>query len=358
MLRVLHVIWSLAGGGAERVVLALARGAPADIRCTVQPIAPGGALEGDFADAGIFVLPAVRSGARMTGAAVARLAAVARRHDVVHTHLWAGDTWGRLAGFLAGRPVISTEHNTRPDAGWRGRISAAMSPFSHQIVCVSDAAAESARRAGVRAARLTVIPNGVDLAHHVPTSLPEGVPPRLLFCGRLVEQKGADVLLDAVERLDDIPDLEVRLLGEGHQRLALAEHPVVREGRAELIGWRPDLRPHLSWCSVVVMPSRWEGFGLFALEALASGRPVVASGVDALPEIVGNAGWMVPPGDPPALAGMLRTVLGDPQEVAARAARAPGRARRFTVDAMVSAYADIWRRLPAGRRGIYNGGRV
>ena len=354
MVRVLHVIWNLAGGGAERVVLDLCRHSPPDIRCAVQPIASGGALAPAFAEARVSVLPAVRRGRRVGPGTVARLAAVARGYDVVHTHLWAGDTWGRIAGTLAQRPVLTTEHNTRPDAGWRGALSRAMAPLSDRIICVSDAAAGVARAGGVAPARLRVVANGIDLSHHEPLPLPEGVPPRVLFLGRLVRQKGPDVLLDAVRQMGALPGLEVRVLGEGPMRAQLATHEAVRSGRVRLLGWQADPREHVGWCSLVVMPSRWEGFGLVAVEAMASGRPVLASSVDALPGVVGEAGWLIPPEDPTALARALAAALGDPVGLRGRAARGPGLARRFTVEAMVSAYAEAWRGLHSVAVGAYN----
>lgn len=351
MVRVLHIIWNLAGGGAERVVLDLCRAAPADVRCAVQPIAPGGALAGAFAGAGVTVLPPVRRGRRVGPGAVARLAAEARRHDLVHTHLWAGDTWGRLAGALARRPVVTTEHNTRPDAGWRGRVSVGMARLSRRVVCVSEAAAAEARSAGVPAPRIRVIPNGVDLSHHRARPLPAGAPPRVLFLGRLVPQKGPDVLLAALELLGDVPGLEVRVLGEGPLHPALARHPLVQRGTVRLLGWCPDPAEHLAWCSLVAMPSRWEGFGLVAVEAMAAGRPLVASRVDALPELIGDAGWLVPPDAPGALAGALRGALADPAALASRGGRGPARAARFGLASMVDAYARIWRGvLSAGPR--------
>ena len=300
------------------------------------------------------MLPPVIGERRLGPAAIARLVRVASRHDVLHTHLWAADTWGRVAGRLAGRPVLTTEHNTRPDAGWRGRVSTGMARLSTRIACVSPAASAAARAAGVPASRLCVVPNGIDLGHHRPLPFPPGAPPRVLFTGRLVPQKGADVLLDALAQMHRPPGLAVRMLGEGPMRERLAAHAAVRDGTARLLGWQADPREHLGWCSLVVMPSRWEGFGLVALEALAAGRPVLASGVDALPELVGGGGWLVPPDDAPALARGLAAALGDPAALAARAARGPGLARRFTLDRMVDDYASMWRALHQGAPRAYN----
>src|SRR5262245_40836671 len=107
MVRVLHVICDCNGGGAERIVLELAaRGGH-----TVAPIYAGGELESEFRErTRVESLGAVRR--RRVLVPFARLVALARDADVVHTHLWAGDQWGRAAGRIAGRPVVSTIHNT------------------------------------------------------------------------------------------------------------------------------------------------------------------------------------------------------------------------------------------------------
>jgi len=356
--RVLHVLWNLAGGGAERVVLDLCRFAPDDVRPTVQPLAPGGALGPDFETAGVRVLQPVTRNGRRGGRGLQALARVVRGHDVVHTHLWAGDVWGRLAARLARRPVVTTEHNTRPDAGWRGTVSVRMSPLSSVIVCVSESARQAALAAGVSRSRLRVIPNGVDLGRFQPQPLPTGVPPRVLFMGRLVPQKGPDVLLDALAELCGTPGLEARLVGEGPLHEVLSGHPMVRSGRVEMLGWTPDPAEHLRWCSLVVMPSRWEGFGLVMVESLASGRPVIATAVDALPALVGEAGWLVPPGDPSALARMLERVLSDTDELRSRAALAARQSSGFGIGPMVEAYAATWRQLHGGPREVYNPGHA
>ena len=249
---------------------------------------------------------------------------------------------------------MTTEHNSRPDTDWRGRISSRMARLSRRVVCVSEAAAAASRLQGVPAARLEVIPNGVDLGRFDPLPVPEGTPPRLLFMGRLVPQKGVDVLFEALAGIQDVPGLEARVLGDGPMRASLEQHPLVRRGIVRMLGWQSDPGPHLAWCSLVVMPSRWEGFGLVMVEALASGRPVVASEVDSLPSLVGDAGWLVMPDQPRELARAIEQALRDPDDLRARAARGPSRAAAHGSDTMVARYADLWRELHAIPRRVYN----
>jgi glycosyltransferase involved in cell wall biosynthesis len=127
----------------------------------------------------------------------------------------------------------------------------------------------------------------------------------LLFVGRLDPQKGVDDLLAAMELLTDTP-VHLHVIGDG----------VVSTGKARaarnatFYGWLPhELIPaYLSAADALVMPSRWEGFGLVALEAMRAGRAVIASDAGALPEIVANGetGRIFGKGDPASLAETIR----------------------------------------------------
>jgi glycosyltransferase involved in cell wall biosynthesis len=127
-----------------------------------------------------------------------------------------------------------------------------------------------------------------------------------------------------------------RVIGEGEERAALLEYGL------DIPGWTADVRPHLAWADVLAVPSRWEGFGLVVVEAMASGVPVVASRVDGLDEVVGDAGILVPPDEPGALASALGRVLEDRELRAELAAAGIRRSRLFGVDTMVAAYEQLY----------------
>ena len=337
-MKILHVLCDLSGGGAERMVLDLCRYSTFD--ASVATIHSGGSLEDAFAEAQVPVRCLERVRGRPGLRATARLARWAFQADIVHTHLWAGDFWGRPAGWLARCPVITTEHNTQADTPTRRRIWTAMAPLSARIVCVSKAASQTVQRAGISAAQLTVIENGIDLARFTPAAPPEegGV----LAIGRLTRQKGFDVLIDALRGVQ----VRTTILGEGEERARLqaraAGLPI------SLPGWAADIRPHLAQAALLVIPSRWEGFGLIAAEAMASGVPVVASRVDGLVEVVGDAGVLVPAGDPDALRGAVTRLLGD--AALRRRLRQQGldRAQRFSIQRTVARYEALYRTLSPG----------
>jgi glycosyltransferase involved in cell wall biosynthesis len=160
--------------------------------------------------------------------------------------------------------------------------------------------------------RTRVIPNGVDAQRFItqpwqPVS--ELDPVRLLFVGRLDQQKGLDVLLDALTLTRDRTRFRLRVVGEGPQGPRLQER--VRDAKLDSLvsfcGRQTDVVPWYAWSELVVLPSRFEGMPNVVLEAMACGRPVVDGTSDLLESGVG--GWLVPSEDPQALAGRLDEVL-------------------------------------------------
>jgi len=166
--------------------------------------------------------------------------------------------------------------------------------------------------------------------------------------GRLVPIKGIVYLVHALAVLRaEFPDLRLEIAGSGPERPAL-ENEVQLLGLADCVtflGWRADIVRAMTRWDVFVLPSLAEGFGITALEAMAAGLPIVATAVDGIPELVedGRTGWLVPPGDPAALAERLHVLLLDPEQ--RRAMGAAGRARaqeHFSIDRMVTGISKIY----------------
>jgi glycosyltransferase involved in cell wall biosynthesis len=169
---------------------------------------------------------------------------------------------------------------------------------------------------------------------------------------RLAPQKGHRVLFDALPAIvARVPNVHVRLVG--HEELStvaeLREYAEQRgvADRVTFEGFRSAVDVMADF-DVFVLPSLWEGFGLVLLEAMAAGRPVVASAVGPIPEIVvdGVTGLLVPPGDAAALAAAITRLLTDP-DLAAAFGRA-GRARveaEFGLDTMVARTQALYEEL-------------
>jgi glycosyltransferase involved in cell wall biosynthesis len=146
------------------------------------------------------------------------------------------------------------------------------------------------------------------------------------------------------------PQLRLAVAGDGplldEVRSAAATLPA---GAAHFIGFEEDMRGFLQACDVVVfptLPELGEGFGLAALEAMATGRPVVASDVAALPEVVGDAGVLVPPGSAAALADTLVVLAEEPRRRRELGEAGRRRAREtFPFDRMVEATIEVYRQV-------------
>jgi glycosyltransferase involved in cell wall biosynthesis len=267
----------------------------------------------------------------------------ARHADLVHVNWLAGAVIARLAG----RPYVVTLHGSgsagRFDdlslaAGAPRLVRWALAP-ARAVICVSDALAEAVRALGV--GNVHVIPSGVDAP---PAVVAPDTPPFALFVGRLSAEKGVDVLADAAR------DLPLVVIGDGPRR------DLFPEG----LGAVPPADVH-AWydrASVVVLPSRREGLGNVLLEAMAHGRPVVATDVGGIPSIVdhGRNGLLVPAGDADALSRAIRLLLED-RELGSRLGAA-GRelvAARAGWDVVTSRTLDVYReaveRRPAADPG-------
>jgi glycosyltransferase involved in cell wall biosynthesis len=211
------------------------------------------------------------------------------------------------------------------------------------VVTPSDAVARHVRRNGVR--DVTVVPNFVD---PLPTLDDLPAARRVLFAGRLTKAKGLDVLLRATA----VIDAELEVCGDGWWGPA-AQRTARQLGIAERVAFRGWLEPEAlsrayRAARVIALPSLWpEPFGLTGIEALAHGRPVIASDGGGVPEWLDDrrTGVLVPPGDVDALAEALDWLLGD--DATARRLGAAGAeqvARRFSADVFLQAITDVYRR--------------
>lgn len=165
----------------------------------------------------------------------------------------------------------------------------------------------------------------------------------LLSVGRLAAQKSMPVLLDAVEIL---AGERIRLLiaGDGPEREALEARIVTRSLPVTLLGQRTDVADLLVAADVFVLASRWEARALVVQEALRAGVPVVATAVGGLPELVGDAGLLVPWNDASALAEAVHRIRTDPELHTQLAAAGPARAATWPEAAEALASARAWYR--------------
>jgi glycosyltransferase involved in cell wall biosynthesis len=243
---------------------------------------------------------------------------------IVHTHLVHGDAYGLPAGFLTRIPRrFSTKHgfNEFRDRRVFALGDRAVSSLAHVQIAISRGLAEYlAEREGFDADAFQIVHYGIATDGGPP---PPPDAPRLLCIGRLIPIKGHEMLLRAFAAArEEVPELTLDLAGTGPLEGALQQ--LAGDG-VSFRGHVAPVQPLIEESAIVIVPSLGEGFGMVALEAMERARPVIAAAVGGLPEIVGDTGLLVPPGDVEALRAAIVELARDPRR-AAELGRA-GRAR-------------------------------
>lgn len=283
----------------------------------------------------------------------------ANSYDIVHVHLFPARLWVALAARAAKvtGPLVTTEHSTsnrrrrhvfRPIDRW-------IYAQYRCVACNSDATTGAlVQWLPEVAGKARTCPNGVDLDSFINLSAPSkfdlfSLPqtcPVLLSVGRMAHPKDHETVIRA---LSLIRAAHLVLVGVGPllkeyqelaQNLGLAQ-------RVHFLGRRADVPQLMKVADIYVQSSRWEGFGIAALEAMASGVPVVATRVPGLAELVGEAGLLFEPGDHYQLAGHLSTLLGDSELRTRLAVAGQVRAAAFSLEKTLDCYQTLYQELLA-----------
>ena len=381
-LRPLVLLSGLATGGAERVTVSFVRrlramGIDAAV-CTVTA-RHDGPLAAELPAAGV---PRHDLAARRLADPwpVIRLLQLLKRErpDVVHAHgqdaSIVADAVRRLRAF----PLVITRHVMEEPMGdrrqrLRARAACGALRRADAVIAVSGAIAERlAELSGRPREAIHVIANGIELDRFV-----DGGPearataraalgarpdePLVLVPAALREGKGHEVLLRALPALRSrVPAVRVLFAGAGEREAALRREARTVGDAVQFLGLRTDIPELLTACDLVVLPSATRSDGTVEealptvlLEAAAAGRPVVATRMSGIPEIVvdGETGLLVPPGDHAALADAIATLLLDGARARAYGAAAYRLARqRFSITTMVARTLDLWGALVDRRR--------
>lgn len=231
-----------------------------------------------------------------------------------------------LAAERIGRPAVVKVHgsdiNVLAEHAVVRRMMSRILPRAARCVVVSNALGDRLRALGVPSDRIERVENGVDpdLFSVKDRAIARGelgvseFEKLVVFCGRLEPAKGMVELLEAFDRLSaEVPGVRLALLGSGAMNDQVAEKARASGGRLLQLGARPlpEVARWLSACDVFTLPSHREGTPNVVLEALASGRPVVATRVGGIPDVVRSerAGFLVEPHDAHALADALARAL-------------------------------------------------
>jgi glycosyltransferase involved in cell wall biosynthesis len=374
-LRVAFVL-GLATGGTARHVAALAAGCRA-AGLTVSVLAPAPTLALLRTDAGIetsalSISERPRPASDVFAVAGLRNRIASWRPGVVHAHGVRAGAFAGLAGTgLAGRrpALVVTVHNA-PPAGRRSRLVYGVlericARRADLVLCASEDLAARMRNLGAAEVEQFDVPAPVAVQPS-PAAVAKarddvgaGGRPVVLAVGRLTQQKGLDVLIDAAGRWRHRePQPRTVIAGDGPLAAALRAQMSRAQADVLLLGHREDVPALLEIADVVVVPSRWEARALILQEAMLSGKPIVATSVGGTPDLVGadgaprtgashdNSAVLIPPDDPAALAAAVTTVLDDPRLAATLPQAATARSAAFptendAVKLAISAYARL-----------------
>ncbi|MDU0290954.1 glycosyltransferase family 4 protein [Saccharothrix longispora] len=357
-LRVAYVLTQDSGGPVDvtvRLARALLDSGEAEVR-VFGPVPRRGAevLDGHHEPVEVVAKGDLRAGRR------ARAVVAAWRPDVVHAQDRRAGLVG--AGLRLRHRVVQTYHGVPDDVGeeWFRGVPGAVAPSAYtRTVLAADALVARAvhrtvvpapamgrflsSRLRVPGVRLAHIDNCVEPAHAHP---PAGPVRRLVFVGLLVERKGLTTLLDALALPGVMPaDATLTVVGDGPQR-ALAERSARALGdRVRFLGFRPDVPELLRHHDALVLPSTMEQQPLVVAEAMAAGKPVVATDTGGVADMLGGAGHLAVPGDVADLAARLRAVFADRDPARTGRLLAERAGERFTPHACARRHLDLYRSL-------------
>lgn len=365
-MKVLHLISSEGFYGAENVVAALAHdlqqsGHAACIGVFENAHVAPNSVADQFASRGLQIIriPCRR---RFDLAAVRRIREIIATEeiDLIHSHGYKSDIYAWLAARRLQLPIMATSHlwtqQTLAIRFYEFLDGLVLRRFQ-AVAAVSQRIAGALRQAGIAEQKISVIDNGIDLspfdsaAPVLKSELQAGDRRLIGTVGRLTGQKGMEYFLAAAQKLlREFPDLMFAIVGDGpdRQKLERMARELQIEKSVHFTGARSDMASVYASLDVFVLASIAEGMPMALLEAMASGRPVVATAVGAVPQIVafGTTGMLVRPKDPAELANAIASLLrhADLSERVARNGQTAVR-KQFSSQVMTEKYCRLYAHL-------------
>lgn len=363
-IKVLHLITSLEVGGAQHgMLLGLPRIAPGRYEHVICSIMDRMQMAPQFEGAGIKVLSLGLNRKTDLGVAL-RLRSLLKkeRPDILHTYLLHGNILGRLVGRLVGVPKIIGSERTIGQARLWGRLATKLTnPLTDAVEVNSEVGGKAIQKdLGVPAGKIEVVRSGLDLAAFGNSAKRDDIRAELglsddqhlvLLIGRLRSVKGVEYGIRAfTSALIEQPNMHMALAGEGDQlnHLKTVADQLGAPDQITFLGVRNDLPDLLSAADSILIPSLNEGFPRTAIEAMAAGKPIIATQVGGTPEAVidGETGILVPAKDVEKMSEALIDLAND-RELQARLGFA-GRKRaeqNYSVENYAARLDGLYRQL-------------
>jgi glycosyltransferase involved in cell wall biosynthesis len=355
-MRIVHINSESAWGGGEAQTRHLICGLQSRGIENTLIAPPGSQIARRIVEEGVRVVELPMHG-EWDVAAVVRLTRILRnlRPDVLQLHTSHAHTLGLLAGRLAGvKRIVATR---RMDLAIKGPLAALKYRRVDRVVAISEIVRSMLLAAGVPQDRITLIYSAVDCPEPYPQGdlrAELGLDSETLVIGTaatLTRRKGHQYLFDAVRTLKErCPRIRLLVAGNGPKEDELRELAARLGLDKEIVflGFRRDIPRLLNTLDVFVLASLQEGLGVALLEAACAARPIVATNVGGIPEIVkdGDTGLLVPPADSESLADKIAHLLEHPEQGHCLGGNARALIRdRFSVTTMVESYVRLYEEL-------------
>lgn len=273
-----------------------------------------------------------------------------RNYDIAHVHLFPTLYWAAFANIGLSTKLVYTEHSTynkRRDKRWLQPIEKIVYSRYNKIISISSQTQTNLMKwLGFNDDRFIIIDNGVDIASFKSTES-RNASKSLIMVSRFVAAKDQSTLIKAMKRIDST--ITLRLVGDGDNLDSckkLADEEGV-DGRVQFLGNRTDIPQLISESYIGIQSSNWEGFGLTAIEIMAAGKPVVASDVDGLKQVVEGAGLIFKKGDHIDLANCINRLLEDEDLYRSTSEKCMERAARYDISKMAAEYSKVYNAVMA-----------
>lgn len=351
-MKVLHVISSLEIGGAQRLLsdlLPIQKQQSVDVSLLVLK-----SEKNDFnkkvLEAGVPIISLEARNFRNPFIAF-KVRSIIKDYDIVHAHLVHALYICSLAARGLKTRLIYTEHSTSNNR--RGKtyirpIEKYIYGRYDKLISISQQT-QDALQDWLQTSddRYIVINNGVDTKAFANIHK-EVIPKSLIMVSRFASSKDQETVIRAMRELDD--DVTLRLVGDGDnlEHCKQVANEIGVSNRVQFLGARSDVAELIAESYIGIQSSNWEGFGLTAVEIMAAGKPVIATDVDGLKQVVEDAGLLFSVGDVRMLSDYIKHILTDKDYYNSLSAASKKRASEYDITKTASKYVDLYQRVCNG----------
>jgi glycosyltransferase involved in cell wall biosynthesis len=358
-IKIVYLIDTFYIGGAERLLLDICKNIDkTKFEVYVAAVVCGGSLEQEFRQLDIDV-KVFNKKSKLGFGLIKQLRAYLKeiQPQIVHTHLFGADTWGRLAAIFSRVPIIiSTEHNINLNENWLKKfLKFVLARFTTKIIAVSQGVKDySVKIEKIKPQKITVIYNGIDLAKftyrgYQPLKPQKSI--KAVVMARLEKQKGHQYLIKALPLIiKQYPNFKLYIIGTGSLENKLKKQVKQLNLQDNVVFKGKILQPEkiLQQMDLFILPSVWEGLGIAILEAQAVGLPVLASNIPGPDELIeaNKTGLLFEPKNSGAISKKVKELLAQPElaEQMVKQAREQVESK-FSLKQMVNNYTDLYLNL-------------